>query len=291
MKVISATALGMCFGVRDALNVIQSIESPATTAIYGELVHNEIVVADLQVRGFQQVTEASRGLVPAAPNVLITAHGISDRKRKQLESAGKQLLDTTCPLVTRAHHAARDMARAGRFVIVIGRSGHVEVQGIVGDLEDFVVVSRPVEVRHYPAQRIGVIAQTTFPTDEATTIRQAIATCNPDADIAWVDTICQPTKDRQQALVDLLGVVDAVVVVGGSNSHNTQRLLQTCRASGKPAYLVQTANQLRAEWFANFKNVGLTAGTSTLNETVEEVRRALQVLPPCSTVNSPTQNH
>ena len=75
-----------------------------------------------------------------------------------------------------------------------------------------------------------MIAQTTFPTEEATTIRQAIATCNPDADIAWVDTICQPTKDRQQALVDLLGVVDAVVVVGGSNSHNTQRLMETCCA-------------------------------------------------------------
>src|ERR1700741_4294880 len=108
MKIVSAAAFGMCFGVRDALAVLAKAENPGDIAIYGELVHNEVVLHQLEVRGFQQLTETERTQIPAASQLVITAHGISQRRRAELLAAGKTLIDTTCPLVTRAHRAAEE---------------------------------------------------------------------------------------------------------------------------------------------------------------------------------------
>ena len=275
MKIITATAAGMCFGVRDALNLMAAIDQPRSVAIFGELVHNDIVLHQLNARGFQQLAETERAELPDAPRVVITAHGISERRRKQLVAAGKTLIDTTCPLVARAHRAAQDLVQSGAFIVVIGRSEHVEVEGIIGDLESFAVVATVAEVVTYPATRIGVVCQTTFPTDEAAVIRQQIELHNPTAEIRWVDTICQPTKDRQQALRELLDRVQAVVVVGGRHSHNTLRLVDACRQRGLSAFHVQDAEELNPAWFTGFETVGLTAGTSTLPETIQQVHDRL----------------
>lgn len=275
MKIITATAAGMCFGVRDALNLLAAIDQPRSVAIFGELVHNDIVLHQLNARGFQQLAETERAELPDAPRVVITAHGISERRRKQLVAAGKTLIDTTCPLVARAHRAAQDLVQSGAFIVVIGRSEHVEVEGIIGDLESFAVVATVAEVVTYPATRIGVVCQTTFPTDEAAVIRQQIELHNPTAEIRWVDTICQPTKDRQQALRELLDRVQAVVVVGGRHSHNTLRLVDACRQRGLSAFHVQDAEELNPAWFTGFETVGLTAGTSTLPETIQQVHDRL----------------
>ena len=276
MRVIRSDVLGMCFGVRDALAVIDKIDDPRAVSIHGQLVHNEIVQSRLESRGFAVVDEAQRARsLPATPSVLITAHGISDKERHRLEAAGKRLIDTTCPLVARVHHAARALERDGYHVLVIGRRGHVEVEGITEDLDDFDVIESADDVKTFPWPRLGIVCQTTATDRHVASIRDAIRVQNPDAEIKFIDTVCLPTKEHQRALEKLLERVDAVVVVGGRHSNNTRELVARCRESGKPAIHVQSAADLDPAWFQDFATVGLSAGTSTLAETIDEVHRAL----------------
>jgi 4-hydroxy-3-methylbut-2-en-1-yl diphosphate reductase len=275
MRVVQAEVLGMCFGVRDALKALQAIDRPEEVTIHGELVHNEIVLTQLGRRGFGMTREADRQGMPRTPAVLITAHGISDRERQRLRAAGKRLVDTTCPLVVRVHRAAQALQSEGYHVLVIGRRGHVEVQGIVEDLHSCDVIQAPEEVRRYPHDRLGVVCQTTTPERTVRAVREAIHAHNPRAEVRFIDTVCHPTKDHQKALEQVLGQVDAMVVVGGRNSNNTRELVALCRERNRPAFHVQGAADLDPGWFAGCRTVGLTAGTSTLDETVEEVRQAL----------------
>jgi 4-hydroxy-3-methylbut-2-en-1-yl diphosphate reductase len=276
MRVIRADVLGMCFGVRDSLARIDDVAEPETVTIHGQLVHNEIVQEQLGARGFAILDEERRKCsVPKTPTVLITAHGISDRERARLESAGKTLIDTTCPLVRRVHEAASRLRDAGYHLLVIGRRGHVEVEGITEDLEHFDVVESEDEVRSYSSSRLGIVCQTTATQRKVESIRTAVERLNPDAEIKFIDTVCLPTKEHQRALERLLDRVDAVVVVGGSRSNNTLELVMRCRQRNKPVLHVQTAVDLVPAWFQPFATVGLTAGTSTLPDTIDEVHRAL----------------
>lgn len=280
MKVLSADAMGFCFGVRDALAIADEIEQPQLVTIHGELVHNESVLHALDARGFQRQPEDDRDRTPATPNVLITAHGISDAERNRLAAQGKQLVDTTCPLVRRAHQAAKDLAAEGRHVIVIGRRGHVEVRGLIGDLADCEVVERTSDVRTWPHERLGIVCQTTTPPAQAELLHREVRQQNPQADVRFINTVCQPTIDRQQALDRLLPRVDAVVVVGGRNSNNTARLCELCRENGVPAYHVQRGDELQTDWFNGCTVVGLTAGTSTPDDTIADVDAALRRMEP-----------
>ncbi len=281
MKVIRAQAMGLCFGVRDALAYLATIADPTSVTVYGELVHNPRVNRDLEQRGFRRTPEDGReGAVPATETVLITAHGISDAERARLEAAGRRLLDTTCPLVRRAHDAALQLDRQGYLVLIIGRREHVEVRGLVGDLRVCEVVGSPTEVRSYGAERIGVIAQTTTPDSLVRAVLEAARALNPGKEIRYVDTVCRPTRERQAALGWLLPQVDALVVVGGRNSRNTNELGEAAWARGVRALRVESAAELEPAWFEGCETVGLTAGTSTLDETVEQVHRALLEMPP-----------
>ncbi|QEH34370.1 4-hydroxy-3-methylbut-2-enyl diphosphate reductase [Aquisphaera giovannonii] len=277
MRVIRAEVLGMCFGVRDALKVVERIGDLHGVLIHGELVHNEVVLADLDRRGFAMRPEAERagGDVPEARRVLITAHGISDRERRRLEAAGNTLIDTTCPLVLRVHNAARMLHGEGYHVLLVGRKGHVEVNGVVEDLERVDVIETPADVRDFGVPRLGLVCQTTAPESLVRELRTLVAERNPDAEVRFVDTVCQPTKEHQRALEGLLGVVDAVVVVGGRSSNNTRQLVDLCRRRGRPARQVTSAEELDRDWLLGFATVGLTAGTSTLDRTIDEVHRAL----------------
>lgn len=279
MKVIRATAMGMCFGVRDALRVVEDVAEPETVTIHGELVHNEEVNAGLARRGFCATPERNRGAIPATPSVLITAHGVSDRERTRLASAGKRLIDTTCPLVRLVHQTAQRLQDEGYFVVVIGRRGHVEVEGITGDLENYAVVQSPEEAREYDADRIGIVCQSTTPPFEAEQVRLAIEGANPGKPVCFVDTICRPTRERQQAAEALFDEVEAVVVVGGAHSNNTRQLARLAESRGLPVLHVRKAADLDREWLASFHVVGLTAGTSTLDRTIDEVHQALLALP------------
>jgi 4-hydroxy-3-methylbut-2-enyl diphosphate reductase len=275
MKVILAEALGMCFGVRDALRRADEVEHPEQTTIHGQLVHNEVVLHQLDARGFRQTLEHHRAETPNTPNVLITAHGISDSRRKGLAEIGKNLIDTTCPLVRRVHQAAQRLASEGFHVLVLGKPGHVEVQGVVEDLASFDVVGCVDAVRTYPHERLGVVCQTTLPPHTAQELRREIWRLNRHAEIRFIDTICDPTRRRQQAMLTLIAQVEAVVVVGGRNSNNTLELVAVCRRHDTPSLHVQSAAELDSAWLAHFAVVGLTAGTSTLDSTVAEVYEAL----------------
>ncbi|MFO0907759.1 MAG: 4-hydroxy-3-methylbut-2-enyl diphosphate reductase [Isosphaeraceae bacterium] len=277
MNVIRADVLGMCFGVRDALKVIASVDAPETVTIHGQLVHNEVVLDDLHTRGFRMLDEKERAVDRVStPAVLITAHGISDRERERLRVADRTVIDTTCPLVRRAHLAAKTLQSEGYHVLIIGTRGHVEVQGIVEDLTSCEVVGSLDEVRSYEGPRLGVIAQTTTPVARAAEIVRAIEQHNPHCEVRFVDTICQPTKDHQRSLDRLLESVQAMVVVGGSNSNNTRALTEKCRAYGCPVIQVASAEELDLDFLAGFERVGLTAGTSTLDRTIDEVEHALK---------------
>jgi 4-hydroxy-3-methylbut-2-enyl diphosphate reductase len=276
MRVIRADVLGMCFGVRDALAATEEIADPRAVTIHGPLVHNEIVQERLRSRGFAIENEPRLNeVLPSTPLVMITAHGISDRERHRLESAGKQLIDTTCPLVIRVHRAARALRDAGYHVLVIGRRGHVEVDGIVADLDHFDVIESADEVESYPYARLGIVCQTTATERLVAAVREAVAARNPGAEIEFIDTVCLPTKEHQRALDRLLERVEAVVVVGGARSNNTLELVARSRDRGKPVLHVQSAADLDPAWFKPFATVGLTAGTSTLAETIDDVHRAL----------------
>ncbi|MCS7468228.1 4-hydroxy-3-methylbut-2-enyl diphosphate reductase [Stieleria sp. ICT_E10.1] len=281
MNVIRADEMGMCFGVRDALQIAAEVEDPTQVTIHGELVHNRIVNERLADAGFRQSDEQQRDCRAETPLVLITAHGVSDAERERLRSAGKQLIDTTCPLVRRVHDAAAELRAAGRHVIVIGKRGHVEVQGIVDDLDAYDVVAGVEDVAVYESNRLGIVSQTTMPSDVVESVTREIHLQNRGADIRFVDTVCHPTKRRQAAMLTLLERVDAVVVVGGENSNNTRRLVDLCRQQDRPAFHVQSAEDLRPEWFDAFENIGLTAGTSTLDETIDQVHHALLRLGHC----------
>lgn len=276
MRVIRASAMGICFGVRDALRYTENISQPVDVTVYGQLVHNPLVQRRMQERGFRQsIREEDREMVPATAKVLITAHGISCRRTAELQNAGKILLDTTCPLVKKAHSAAQSLCRQGYHILLIGQPGHVEVLGITEDLVSFDVLPDTSAVKAYPHRRLGIMCQTTAPVALAEQIRAAVARENPHAEIKFIDTICQPTKDRQDALEQLLDQVDTVVVVGGKHSNNTRQLAQRCRDRGATVYHIQHADELSPGWFDHVATVGLTAGTSTLPETIDQIYYAL----------------
>ncbi|MCA8949099.1 MAG: 4-hydroxy-3-methylbut-2-enyl diphosphate reductase, partial [Planctomycetes bacterium] len=179
------------------------------------------------------------------------------------------------PLVRRAHDAAQGLAREGRRVVVVGKRDHVEVRGIVEDLDSPRVVADAAEVERWPDRALGVVCQTTTPEATAAAVLAAIRDLNPDADVRAIDTICSPTKARIQALRELVARVDVLVAVGGKGSNNTQRLVEAALAAGVRAHHVERAEELCPEWFAADDTVGLTAGTSTLDRTIAAVRDRL----------------
>ena len=276
MIVLRAAAMGMCFGVRDALALVQSIGNPNDVTIYGELVHNEEVNRNLAARGFQTLTEADRRNAVQTPSVLITAHGISDRERRALELSGKSLIDTTCPLVKRVHETAQRLHTEGWFILVAGKANHVEVLGITGDLERYAVIESEDNLPPMDAPRIAIVCQTTLQPERAKNIFSAVQAAHPQSDVRLFDTICRPTRERQEAALSLLKQVDALVVVGGRHSNNTLHLVKLAADRNIPVRHIQSATELDASWFAGFQRIGLTAGTSTPEAVIESVYQTLQ---------------
>ncbi|MGZ4966577.1 MAG: 4-hydroxy-3-methylbut-2-enyl diphosphate reductase [Chthoniobacterales bacterium] len=276
MKIIIAEHFGMCFGVRDAIAQAEALAAEAPLTILGQLVHNPIVGERLRAQGVREHS-LDGGLTEATARVMITAHGTSDQKRAEWNDAGFEVADGTCPLVRHAHRQLRLLVDAGYFPIVIGKAGHVEVLGLTGDFPDAYVVNGAKDIANLPNHsRYGIIAQTTQPIDCVRKLVAEIRQARPKAEVRFVDTVCKPTKDRQHALVALIEQTQLVVVVGGKQSNNTRQLVETCRAAGRRALHVEQPNELLREWFEGLECVGLTAGTSTLHETVAAVHQRLQ---------------
>lgn len=276
--ILRATHMGFCFGVRDALAVAEGVRRPERTTIYGELVHNATVNERLADRDFASLSEVAREQMPARPQVLVTAHGISERRRRNLLEAGKELIDTTCPLVTRVHKVAQTLVEGNYFIVVIGKPEHVEVLGITEDLPvgRWCVIQHEAEIRPIGEKRIGIIAQTTMPLELAETIRAGVVDSNPGASVRWVNTVCRPTRQRQSAVDSLCTQSDVVIVVGGENSNNTRRLVERCRKTGVEAFQVESPRQLNPAWLEGRSRIGLTAGTSTPDDVIDVVEEQIR---------------
>jgi 4-hydroxy-3-methylbut-2-enyl diphosphate reductase len=274
MRIIVAEHFGMCFGVRDAIAQAEQLARQGPLTILGELVHNPVVRERLRGQGIGETSLAQTR--STSTRVMITAHGASDKKRTEWRAAGFDVADGTCPLVRHAHEQLKQLAAAGFFPVVIGKPGHVEVEGLIGDFPEAVVVNTRDDISKLPQRvRYGIISQTTQPIDFVRNIVDLVRRSHPAAEVRFVDTVCRPTKDRQFALRKLITDAEAVVVVGGRQSNNTRQLVETCRAAGKTAFHIERAEELRADWFAKIAIVGLTAGTSTLPETVRAVHERL----------------
>jgi 4-hydroxy-3-methylbut-2-en-1-yl diphosphate reductase len=276
LQVLRADHLGMCFGVRDAITLAKQEARRRPITVLGELVHNETVLRDLTAHGVQFAAGAEQ---TRTETVLITAHGTSDRTRSELRENGYEVVEATCPLVHFAHRALHQLVREGYHPVIVGRRDHVEVRGLTGDLEAFDVVLTAEDVATLqPRERFGVVAQTTQPIDRVRGLVEQIRARFPEATVRFRDTVCQPTKQRQSAAVDLARRADVVVVIGGANSNNTRELVATCERHCDRVHHVQTAADLREEWFAGAESVGITAGTSTPDDTINDVEQWLKNL-------------
>lgn len=273
MLIIQAQAMGMCFGVEDALTMAHSLSHPHRVTVLGEIVHNRQVQEGLQERGFLSQPEDQREQIPDTERVLVTAHGISQRYRQRL--AGKEIIDTTCPLVERVHNKALRLAQEGFRLVLVGKPGHVEVLGITEDFPDTVVIPDPLSVKPGLGARLGVLAQTTTPPDLFLQVAGRLEELHPHSEIRRADTICKPTRQRQQAIGELLDRVEALVVVGGANSNNTLRLVEQARLRGLPSVRVERPEELHPGWFEGLQLVGLSAGTSTPRAAIEAVHRRM----------------
>ncbi len=275
MKIILAEHYGLCFGVRDALKQAEHLAVEGPLTILGELVHNPLALAPLTARG---VLQGQLDHFASAPTtrVLITAHGAADERRRAWRQAGFEVADTTCPLVRRAHARLAALVAAGYFPVVVGRADHVEVRGLTGDFPGAAVIANAADAAGVPDHtRYGVIAQTTQPSDHVRRVVTALQAARPDAEVRYCDTVCQPTKDRQNALQKLLAQAEVVIVVGGRGSNNTRQLVLAAEAAGRRAHHIERAEELDPRWLAGVGSVGLTAGTSTLPETVQAVHARL----------------
>lgn len=269
--------MGMCFGVRDAIELAQGRAAAGPVTILGDLVHNDTVLADLRGRGVLIRQDASD--IPTR-EVLITAHGASNRRIEGLRQLGLTVTEATCPLVHRAHQALQKLVAAGFHPLVIGQAGHVEVRGLTEDHPGCDVVLTENEVDQLPERpRYGVVSQTTQPVARVRELVTHLRLRFPGSEVRWIDTVCQPTKDRQTAAEELASRCDVVLVIGGIHSNNTRRLVDTCQSRCSRVHWLQTPDDLDPAWIRESDTVGITAGTSTPDSVIEAIETALKGLP------------
>ena len=259
----------MCFGVRDAIALALEHARSQPLTILGDLVHNETVLAELRARGIKIAQQAAAVDTQA---VMITAHGASDRAISRALERGLTVSEATCPLVHVAHRAVQKLVCEGYHPVIVGKRDHVEVRGLTEDLENYDVVLCENEILELRERsRFGVAAQTTQPIERVRHLVGLLRWRFPDSEVRFIDTVCRPTKQRQNSAIELAQRSDVMVVIGGAHSNNTQELVQTCARYCSRVHHVQTAQDLRSEWFEGADTIGLTAGTSTPEGTVKAV--------------------
>ena len=280
LRVVLAQPRGFCAGVERAIEIVERALKKYGPPIYvrHEIVHNRHVVEDLRTRGAVFVDDLDE--VPAGAMTIFSAHGVAKRVEEVAQRRGLPVIDATCPLVSKVHNEGRRYAAAGRDVVLVGHAGHAEVEGTVGQIPGRVHLVQTVDdvARLEPSdpEQLSYITQTTLSVDDTRHIIAALKARFPSIIGPDVRDICYATQNRQQAVRDLAHRVDVILVVGSKNSSNSNRLREIGAESGRPAYLIDDAIDLQADWFRNVGSVGLTAGASAPEILVQGVIEGLR---------------
>ena len=274
-EVLLAEPRGFCAGVDRAIEIVERalLKFGAPIYVRHEIVHNTYVVNDLKSRGAIFIEDL--GEVPAGATLVFSAHGVSQEVRREAAARGFNVFDATCPLVTKVHVEVAKLHREGYEFIMIGHKGHPEVEGTMGQLSEGIFLVEDVEdvaqVRVKDPARLAVVTQTTLSVDDAAQILAEVKRVFPQVREPKKQDICYATQNRQDAVKLLAPQVDVVIVVGSPTSSNSNRLRELAERLGTPGYMVDAAEDLKAEWLEDRPRVGLTAGASAPDVLVQAV--------------------
>jgi len=275
VDVLLANPRGFCAGVERAIEIVERALEQFGAPIYvrHEIVHNTYVVEDLRAKGAVFIDELDE--VPAGGTVIFSAHGVSRAVQADAERRGLKVFDATCPLVTKVHVEVAKMLKSGHEIVMIGHRGHPEAEGTVGQADRGIyLVEKLEDVRTLQVSspdKLAYVTQTTLSVDDAATIIQALEARFPGIRGPKKADICYATQNRQDAVKFMAPKCDVVIVVGSPNSSNSNRLREVAESLGTSAYMVDTAAELKADWLAGKKRIGVTAGASAPEVLVQEV--------------------
>ncbi len=281
-EVLLAEPRGFCAGVDRAIEIVERALVKFGSPIYvrHEIVHNTYVVNDLKSRGAIFIEDLAE--VPPGATLVFSAHGVSQEVRREAAARGFQVFDATCPLVTKVHVEVAKLHREGYEFIMIGHKGHPEVEGTMGQLSEGIFLVEEVEdvakVQVKDGAKLAVVTQTTLSVDDAAEILAEVKRVFPQVREPKKQDICYATQNRQDAVKVLAPQVDVVIVVGSPTSSNSNRLRELAERLGTPGYMVDAAEDLKAEWLENRPRVGLTAGASAPDVLVQAVIDRLRAL-------------
>ncbi len=281
MDVTVAKTAGFCFGVKRAVEKVYEQIDKGKTPIYtfGPIIHNEEVVRDLEERGVKvlETAEELRQLTDGV--VVIRSHGVGKDIYDILEKNGIEIIDATCPFVKKIHRIVSEQNENGRRVIIVGNGKHPEVEGIKGWGNDDTLVIETAEefekLRISDGEKLCIVAQTTFNYNKFQDLVEKISKTRYD--ILVLNTICNATQERQVEARQIASQVDVMIVIGGRNSSNTQKLYEICRRECKETYYIQTLKDFKPEKAGSVRSVGITAGASTPNQIIEEVHTNVRI--------------
>ena len=274
-RVLLASPRGYCAGVERAVDTVERALEHYGAPVYvrKQIVHNIHVVRDLEARGAIFVEEETE--VPAGATVVYSAHGVAPTVHTNSARLGHNVIDATCPLVTKVHVQARRYASEGYTIVLIGHAGHEEVVGTTGEAPDATVLVQTVEEAEaltMPADaKLAYVTQTTLSVDETGEIIKTLRRRFPEIRAPRKEDICYATSNRQWAVKEMLSEIDLLLVIGSRNSSNSNRLVETARASGTPAYLIDDETEIDDEWIGDAETVGITSGASAPEKLVNRV--------------------
>ena len=277
MEIILAKTAGFCFGVQRAVDTVDTQIKEGTSPIYtyGPIVHNETVVKELETQGVRVLNSKEELLNLTEGTVIIRAHGVGKEIYDLMEQKGIRLVDATCPFVRKIHRIVQKEGAEGRQILIIGNARHPEVEGIRGwcRTPSFVVESVE-EAQNFTieaGEKLCVVSQTTFNYKKFKDLVEIIS--KKGYDIIVLNTICSATEERQTEARQIASRVDAMIVIGGSHSSNTQKLFEICKKECENTYHIQELEDLDLKSSQSIRCVGITAGASTPNKIIEEVQK------------------
>jgi 4-hydroxy-3-methylbut-2-enyl diphosphate reductase len=279
-EIVLAGPRGFCAGVERAIDIVEQALEVCGPPVYvrREIVHNGYVVDKLRAKGAIFVDELDE--VPDRATVIFSAHGVAPAVRQEAQRRGLRVIDATCPLVTKVHLEAVRYAREGYSIVLIGHEDHDEVIGTLGEAPDRIHViasAAEVEALEVPdPHKVAYLTQTTLSVDDTREVIDALRRKFPRIVGPSRDDICYATQNRQAAVKTVAGDVDVLLVIGAANSSNSLRLVEVAQSAGTRAYLINDVRDVRPEWLAGVRRVGVTAGASAPEVLVTEVVEALQ---------------